>query len=169
MIKVAMQSVLSCAQDPAAVLTELNRILSGQQLRGQFVSAAYFWLDTQNRLALYSAAGHPPLMRWHEDRLERIQSNGLLLGIMADAGEYPVYAAPMKQGDRFLIYTDGLTEAENTHGDSFGDMKLEQVIRDNYGRSPSALSDELFFEINRWQPASVTQQDDVTLIIIDVV
>jgi len=66
MIKVAMQSVVSVAADPGAVLGGLNRVLSGQ-LRGQLVSAAYLWLDTENRTARYSAAGHPPLLRWSRD------------------------------------------------------------------------------------------------------
>jgi len=65
MIKVAMQSVVPCADDPGAVLRGLERALSGQ-LRGQYVSAAYLWLDTESRKALYSAAGHPPLLRWRK-------------------------------------------------------------------------------------------------------
>lgn len=167
MIKVAMQSVMSCAGDPGAVLRGLNRVLSGQ-LRGQFVSAAYLWLDTENRKATYSAAGHPPLFRWREGKLDRIESNGLLLGVMPDS-EYPVCEAPLNLGDRFLLYTDGLIEPENGLGEPFGDGRLEQVVRDHQSRPPSDLTDQLLSEIRNWQPASMTQQDDITLILIDVV
>ena len=62
MIKVAMQSVVACADDPPSVLRGVEGTLSSQ-LRGQFVSAAYLWLDTESHKALYSAAGHPPLLR----------------------------------------------------------------------------------------------------------
>jgi len=168
MIKVAMQSVVPCADDPAAVLCGLGHALS-EQLRGQFVSAAYLWLDTENRKALYSAAGHPPLLRWQEGKLERIQSNGLLFGVKRECDAYPVCTMPIQPGDRFLLYTDGVTEPENAHGDSFGDIRLEQVVRDNQWRSPSQLSDELLAEIRHWQPTSIAQQDDITLIVIDVV
>lgn len=167
MIKVATQSVVPYADDPGAVLRGLERALSGQ-LRDQFVSAAYLWLDTENRKALYSAAGHPPLLRWREGKLERIQSNGLLFGVNWECDAYPVCTMPIQPGDRFLLYTDGVTEPENAHGDSFGDIRLEQVVRDNQLRPPSELSDELLAEIRRWQPASITQQDDITLIVIDV-
>ena len=61
MLKVAMQSVLSSADNPREVLCRLNCILSAQ-LRGQFVTAAYLWVDTENYKASYSAAGHPPLL-----------------------------------------------------------------------------------------------------------
>ena len=167
MIKVAMQSVVPCADDPQAVLRGLARALSGQ-LQGQFVSAAYLWLDTEDRRALYSAAGHPPLLRWREGNLERIESNGLLFGVTAGEDAYPVCAMPIGPSDRFLLYTDGLTEPENDHGESFGDLRLEQVVRANEGRPSSELSDLLLAELRRWQPASVTQQDDITLIVIDV-
>jgi sigma-B regulation protein RsbU (phosphoserine phosphatase) len=167
MIKVAMQSVVPCAHDPRAVLNGLNRVLSAQ-LRGQFVSAAYLWLDAENRKALYSAAGHPPLLRWREGKLERIESNGLLFGVIRECDDYPVCAMPINPGDRFLLYTDGVTEAENAHGDFFGDIRLEQVVRDNQWHPPSELSDQLLSEIRRWQPAPVSQQDDITLIVIDV-
>jgi len=42
------------------------------------------------------------------------------------------------------------------------------VVRENQGRPPSALSDVLLAELRRWQPASTAQQDDITLIVIDV-
>jgi sigma-B regulation protein RsbU (phosphoserine phosphatase) len=168
MIKVAMQSVMACAHDPRAVLSGLNRVLFAQ-LRGQFISMAYLWLDVENRKALYSAAGHPPLLRWRQDKLERIESNGLLFGVRQECDDYPVCAMPLAPGDRFLLYTDGVTEPENAHGDSFGDIRLEQVVRDNHGRPPSELSDRLLSEICRWQPASMSQQDDITLIVIDAI
>jgi sigma-B regulation protein RsbU (phosphoserine phosphatase) len=167
MIKVAMQSVVSSAHDPPEVLRGLNRILSGQ-LRGQLISAAYLWLDTEIRKASYSAAGHPPLLCWREGKLERIESNGLLFGVRSDS-DYPVCEMPLHSGDRFLLYTDGVVEPENAVGEPFGDRKLEQVVRNNHSLPPSELSEQLLSEIRHWQPASVTQQDDITLIIIDVV
>jgi phosphoserine phosphatase RsbU/P len=167
MIKVATQSVVACAHDPREVLRGLNRILF-RQLHDQLVSAAYLWLDTENGKALYSAAGHPPLLRWREGKLERIESNGLLFGVIPDP-DYPVCDLPIHSGDRFLLYTDGVIEPENASGDSFGDWKLEEVVCNNQSRPPSELSDQLLIEIHLWQPAALAQQDDITLIVIDVV
>lgn len=167
MIKVAMQSVMHCAHEPGEVLRGLNRILS-PQLRAQLVSAAYLWLDTENRVASYSAAGHPPLLHWREGELERIESNGVLLGVLAEP-DYPVCAMHIKPGDRFLLYTDGVIEPENARGDSFGDCKLEQVVRGNHSRPASEFLNLLLSEIRQWQPASVDQQDDITLIVVDIV
>jgi phosphoserine phosphatase RsbU/P len=131
------------------------------------VTAAYLWLDTENRKALYSAAGHPPLMRWREGKLERIESNGLVFGVTPEP-EYPVCEMHINPGDRYLLYTDGVIEPENARDDSFGDHRLEQVIHDNQSRPSFELVDQLLSAIRQWQPASSAQQDDITLIVIDV-
>jgi sigma-B regulation protein RsbU (phosphoserine phosphatase) len=166
MLKVAMPSVAHRAQDPHAVLQGLNRMFVGQSPT-QLISAAYLWLDTQAQAARYSAAGHPPLLRWRQGRLERLDSNGCLIGVLPDT-DYPVLAVPIAPGERFLIYTDGVTEVENSRGEFFDEARLEQVFRENQSRPPGELSAELLRQIERWRPASVPQQDDITLVVIDV-
>jgi sigma-B regulation protein RsbU (phosphoserine phosphatase) len=166
MIKVATQSVEASANDPGEVLCGLNRILF-KQLHEQYVSAAYLWLDMERGKALYSAAGHPPLLRWREGALERIESNGLLFGVIPNP-EYPVREFAIRTGDRLLLYTDGLIEPQNVGGESFGDRKLEEVIRKNQSRPPAELLEQMLSNIRTWQPASLPQQDDITLVMIDV-
>jgi phosphoserine phosphatase RsbU/P len=172
MIKVAMQSVAAWTHEPSEVLRRLGAVLSGQ-LRDQYVSAAYLWIDTETHKARYSAAGHPPLFRWRaaDGALTRIESNGMLFGVdlgVASDGDYPVRDIPLASGDRFLLYTDGVVEPENVAGESFGDYRLEQIVRDNQSRPASELSDRLLAEVQAWQPASKSQQDDITLVVIDV-
>ena len=168
MIKVAIQSVAVHADDPAQVLGGLNRILSSEA-HGQFASAAYLWIDTENRSALYSAAGHPPLLCWRNTRgeMQRIESNGLLFGVAPDS-QYPVCSVPFEPSDRFLLYTDGVTETENAAGEAFGDRELERVVR-NYRMQPaSEVSRQVLCELQTWRPAAMKQQDDITLIVVDV-
>jgi len=166
MIKVAMQSVESCADDPRQVLRELNRILF-KQIHEQYVSAAYLWIDTERSKAWYSAAGHPPLLRWKDGKLERIESNGLLFGIIPDP-DYPVREFAIHSGERLVLYTDGLTEPQNARCESFGDRKLEEVIRKNQSHPPAELLQQMLAEVRAWPPGSQAQQDDITLMVIDV-
>lgn len=99
--------------------------------------------------------------------LQHIESNGLLFEVAEDS-EYPVCSLALESHDRFLIYTDGLVEPDNAGAESFGDRRLEQVVRDNRSQPASELIQQLLSELRRWQPASTSQQDDVTLIVVDV-
>ncbi|PYX40667.1 MAG: hypothetical protein DMG81_05535, partial [Acidobacteria bacterium] len=84
MIKVATQAANGCARDPAQVLGSVGSILN-RNVHGQLVSAAYLWIDMAARTATYSAAGHPPLVRWRKSdgTFTRIESNGLIFGVNA--------------------------------------------------------------------------------------
>jgi phosphoserine phosphatase RsbU/P len=168
MIKVAAQSVVSFSPDPSELLRRLRDIMSAQ-LQGQFVSVAYLWMDTESRTARYSAAGHPPLLFWRAggNSLSRILSNGLLLGVPIDS-VFPTREISFAPGDRFLLYTDGLSEPENSSGESFSDYRLERILRDNPSRPAAELSLLLLSEVRSWQPASTPQQDDITFLLIDV-
>jgi sigma-B regulation protein RsbU (phosphoserine phosphatase) len=168
MIKVAVQSVAASAHDPSELLRRLGGALQGH-LRGQYVTTAYLWLDTETRTARYSAAGHPPLLCWRAatGTVTRIESNGLLFGVAADS-DYPACAISFDLGDRFLLYTDGLTEPENATGEPFGDARLEEVLRECQAKPAEELARALLAAVTAWLPASVAQQDDITLLIIDV-
>jgi sigma-B regulation protein RsbU (phosphoserine phosphatase) len=166
MMKIAVQSIVLCAHSPADVLQGLNRMLFGQA-PDQFVTAAYLFIDTQNYKARYSAAGHPPLLLSRAGTLHRIESNGLVFGVTPQP-EYPVRNIPICPGDRLLLYTDGVIEPENSKGQPFGGFKLERVVLGTQMCSASELTDRLLTEIRAWQPASMAQQDDITLVVIDV-
>lgn len=168
MIKVATQAANGCVSDPAKLLRSIGSILN-KNVRGQLVSAAYLWIDMAARTAAYSAAGHPPLVRWRtaDGTFARIESNGLLFGVDA-ATEYPICEFPLVEGDRLLLYTDGVTEPENVAGQQFGDGRLEEAMRQSGTQSASAFSERLPEEIRAWQPSNAPQEDDITLILVDV-
>ena len=83
--------------------------------------------------------------------------------------DYPVCELAVTKGDRILLYTDGLIEPENSRGESFGERRLEEMIRKYQSASASDLVDQLLSEIRLWQPAANEQQDDITLVVVDVI
>jgi phosphoserine phosphatase RsbU/P len=166
MVKMAAQTVVPCAHSPGDVLQGMNRTLSGQS-SDHFVTAAYLFVDTENYTARYSAAGHPPLLLVRDGTVQRIQSNGLVLGVLPQS-EYPVCDIALSPGDRFILYTDGLIEPENANGQSFGDFQLEKVILDSHVCQPSDLVNRLLDNLRSWRPPSIGQQDDITVVLIEV-
>jgi sigma-B regulation protein RsbU (phosphoserine phosphatase) len=90
-----------------------------------------------------------------------------LFGIIPDP-EYPVCELAIRTGERLLLYTDGLIEPQNVRGEYFGDRKLEEVMCKNQSRPPAELLEQMLSEIRAWQPPSMPQQDDITLVVIDI-
>ena len=61
-----------------------------------------------------------------------------------------------------------MIEAENSRGEFFGEIRLQDVIGDNLLRPPAEFADALLSEITRWRPAGAPQQDDITIVVVDV-
>jgi sigma-B regulation protein RsbU (phosphoserine phosphatase) len=128
------------------------------------------WLDTGAGYARYSAAGHPPLLHWKavEGRLHPVECNGLLFGVDSN-WTYPECELKLECGDRLLLYTDGLIEPENARGESFGDRELGRVIEAGEALGAQDFAARLLTALSKWQPRSAAQQDDITLLVMDIV
>jgi sigma-B regulation protein RsbU (phosphoserine phosphatase) len=168
MVKVAIRAQRDWADDPARVLSGLNSILCGN-LQGQFVTAGYLYLDPGRGALAYAGAGHPPLLAWRgrEKKVESMEENGLMLGIFPE-GSYKSMVRPLEPGDRFVLYTDGITEAPSLSGEEFGMERFKSFLAEHAGRSAQELCDALVKHVTAWSGNSARQQhDDLTLIVVD--
>src|ERR1039458_7498365 len=121
MVKVAISTQHGLDGEPANVISGLNAILCNEA-GGQYTTAVYLYLDAVNKLGRYSAASHPASLLWRRSRqtIETLGEAGLLLGVRSDEA-YAESEFSFDKGDRILVYTDGLTEAENAAGQSLGE------------------------------------------------
>ena len=168
MVKVAIRAQRDWADDPARVLSGLNSILCGN-LQGQFVTAGYLYLDPKRGALAYAGAGHPPLLAWRarENKIESMEENGLMLGIFPE-GTYKGMTASLEPGDRFVLYTDGITEAPNLSGEEFGMERFKGFLAKHAGNSAQELCDALVKHVTAWSGnGSREQHDDLTLIVVD--
>ena len=169
MVKIAIHAQSERVRNPAEVLAGLNSILCGN-LEGQFVTAAYAFIDVAQRQLSYSAAGHPPLLLWRarEAKVQSIQENGLILGLFPGC-EYKTLKCTFDASDRFLLYTDGLVEAPNAAGEEFGSERLQNFLASHASSSAAAFCDELMAQITGWCGSTNGHSlpDDVTMVVID--
>jgi sigma-B regulation protein RsbU (phosphoserine phosphatase) len=167
MVKVAIAAQRLQADSPAAVLAGMNRTLQGQ-LGGQYATAAYLFLDREAGVMRYSAAGHPPLLRWRgaEAQAREIEENSLPLGMM-DIVHYGQLEQPLQVGDRFLLYTDGLLEATNAAGEFFDMERVKSAIADCAERSTERAADLIVEKTLGWTEGRAA--DDLTLVLVDCV
>ena len=166
MVKVAVAAQAPNADDPAQVLAGLNRVLA-PHVAGQFVTAAYIFVDTIRRVLTYSGAAHPAILIARSGGVvEEIEKNGLMIGPFSFAS-YENTTVQLGAGDLIVIYTDGITEAANPADEDFGGDRLRNALAANGGRGANEIADALMASVTRWSPGP--QQDDRTLVVIDVV
>src|SRR5246127_1296486 len=149
MLKIALSSQVGHASDPAKVLLGLNEALCGK-FQHHFVTAAYVFVDLENRTLTYAGAGHPPLLLWggHEG-LRSVEENGLFLGKFSFA-TYSSVVLPLKGGDRILLYTDGIPETTNPAGVEFGTDTFRQFLETEQSTSADHFADQLLEKLSGW-------------------
>jgi serine phosphatase RsbU (regulator of sigma subunit) len=169
MVKIAVTTQTGLDGEPAKVIAGLNSILC-RDARGQYATAVYVYVDETNRIGRYSVAGHPPPLLWRgsTQALHKLNETGLLLGVRFDEA-YTETEFTITPGDRLLLYTDGLLEAENSAGQSYGDFALGEFIEARQGLAAEPFVEQLLREVLDWsseigQPG---QLDDITLVVID--
>ncbi|HEY8152235.1 MAG TPA: PP2C family protein-serine/threonine phosphatase, partial [Vicinamibacteria bacterium] len=165
-VKVAIAAQKAQADRPAAVLVGMNETLAGR-LGGQYVTAAYLFLDREAGVMRYSAAGHPPLLRWRRDepRSHELEENGLPLGLM-DVAEYRELEQPLHTGDRFLLYTDGLVDATNAAGEFFTVERVKDVVAAGAHLTTEGAADLILEKTRGWADIAA---DDLTVVLVDCV
>jgi phosphoserine phosphatase RsbU/P len=165
MVKVALAAQRGHADSPAAVLAGMNQTLCGH-LAGQYVTAAYLFIDTRSHVIRYGAAGHPPMLCFtrRDGRADEIEQNGLVLGF--DAGtRYSEREQSLQRGERFLLYTDGLIEAAGGDDDLFGVERLKATLASAAGLEPQEVIDHLLTTVDTW--SGRPPNDDVTVVVVD--
>src|ERR1035438_964326 len=130
MVKVAVSTQCRSDGGPASIISGLNTVLC-KEAREQYVTATYLYLDTASGIGRHAAGAHPSPFLWRRraQTLEKLGDSGLLLGVRANE-TYDESEFNFERGDRLLLYTDGLTEAENAAEESFGETALPAFIRD---------------------------------------
>ena len=145
---------------PAEVAARVNGLVKENVEPGKFITFFYGILDETRRRFTYTNAGHnaPVLVRQSGEVL-RLEEGGAVLGVFAQ-WHYLQGEVQVGPGDRLVLFTDGVTEAENAAGEAFGEARLLEVLRANRGCSAQALRDRVVETVKRF--ASQPFEDDVT-------
>jgi phosphoserine phosphatase RsbU/P len=170
MLKISLAAQITRASKPAQVLSGINQTLLGK-FHHHYVTAAYVFIDAEEKTLTYAGAGHPPLLVFdHASQGAReVVENGLILGTFPDA-IYAQVELPLAPGDWIVLCTDGITEAKNPAGDQFGLGRLKECIHNRSGSSAEELAEHLLRELWQWteRPAGDELEDDVTLLALRV-
>lgn len=149
---------------PAAVCSRLNAFLCANVAPGKFVTFFYAVLDSENRTLTYENAGHCPALLVRSDGThELLSGQGAVLGVIPD-WPYRDSVINLNAGDKLLLYTDGITEAEDPQLEEFGEDRLLKESATGDG----ALSTQRHVMQSVSAFCNNNFRDDATLLVVSV-
>ncbi|MDD5066360.1 MAG: SpoIIE family protein phosphatase [bacterium] len=169
MVKTAIHIYAGKAEGPKDVLLSINQVIN-QHIGGEkFMTMLYLVWDPKTSSITYSSAGHEHILiyRGEKKELEVIQSGGIILGVkdeIADILEEKVIR--LKKSNKILLYTDGVTEAQEQGKTRYGLEQLTGSLK-RHGEKPAkeliqAIKDDVFRFIGTYP-----QYDDITLVVTE--
>ena len=162
----ALKSLASEHLSPADVSTRLNDLLYANTPLHKFVTAFYAVVNIADRTLTFTNAGHnPPLLVRRNDECFRLEAGGSVLGAFPNA-PFAEGQIQLQQGDRLVLFTDGLTEALDLSGEQFGEQRLEQLLCNYRHESVEDLKEIIFDVVGEF--CGHTFRDDAALMVIGV-
>jgi len=165
----SLRADLAGGASPAEALVRSNRTLIDDLERTElFISGFVVVFDPERRTLCYASAGHNPalLFRRRTQRVEAIETGGLLLGIMRDE-TYEERETTLGEGDVLLLYTDGIVEASAPDGLPFGMNRLCEIVQEEGSRPAHAILEAILRAV-RDHGAGRPMVDDVTAVVLKV-
>ena len=134
---IAAQTATS--RGPDAIVAGVNREICSRESFLPLASLFLASLNTATGVFNYCSAGHPSAFLLRADgHLETLSEGGMLLGAMCTA-PYVSGCFELDAGDVLLVYSDGITESENSQGEEFGDARLEEQLRGGHAGDANAV------------------------------
>ena len=166
MTQTVMRLVVRSGQDLQAEIKAANNLLVANNRETMFTTLFCGVIDVPSGTMTYCNCGHnPPLvLRRGESTFEPLRSCGPPLGIVDDFGYVPRSIA-LAPGDLLLLYTDGVTEAENVAAAQFGEKRLEQAILEMRGHPAREVVEHVIKRVTEFAKGA-PQSDDITCVAV---
>jgi serine phosphatase RsbU (regulator of sigma subunit) len=150
---------------PAELLRQVNRLVTRATKGENFVTFLYGLLDTRQHRFLLANAGHcyPAIVR-KGGTVTILEKSDLVFGFVEDVS-YGEIEIELEPGDLLVVYTDGLSEAQNPAGELFGEGHLEAALGAQRGATAHDVVTVLFDALDRFVGTSPAQ-DDTTVVAV---
>jgi sigma-B regulation protein RsbU (phosphoserine phosphatase) len=153
---------LLLSQDPAQTLFYVNKLLCEDNLQCMFVTVFIIAIDLMTGTALYANGGHnPPLLSQSNGPFQFMQlKKGVPLGVMEQSA-YSLSTLQLNPGDKFYLYTDGVTEAMNDREEQLGNERFLRTANQERELTPESFDNKIRRVIAEFV-GNAEQSDDIT-------
>lgn len=163
-VHAAIHAQVSAKTELNQAITSVNKYLAENTPANRFVTLFAAELEPETGRLTYINAGHnPPLVGRSNGNIDQLSAGGLPLGLMSFA-EYEIGQLDLGSGDALVVYSDGVSEANNLEGEEFGMDRLINVVRTNLGASAAGIRDKVESALSAFTQTAPAN-DDITLVI----
>jgi len=164
-----LQAVLNALIDSNSNLVDItsriNNLIHKNTNYDKFITFFIGMLNTVDNTFQYVNAGHNPPFFMHENgEMEMLESGGLILGMMPNA-PYEQGKVQLKPGDWIVMFTDGVTEAQDKDGEDFEEERLMRLMKKNKSATAEIMKNKILTAVKEYT-GDVPQGDDITLLIL---
>jgi sigma-B regulation protein RsbU (phosphoserine phosphatase) len=167
-IRHKLQECLKINPHPLEVVRRLNKV-GGYELRkcGAFATLCLLCYDgIAGRLSCVNAGHHPPLLL-SDGKVKVAQCRGVALGLLEDYLGSGVEEFFLAAGDAVVLYTDGVVEACGPGEQRYGQERLKEIVRLQYGAEADIMKKNILSDLETFT-RGFPQKDDVTLVVMKV-
>jgi len=168
LLAAAIQGILASSAEarlsPGEAMAGLNRTLVRRSIDRRFATIAFGQIDGDGRLKLTSAGHNPTYLLKADGTLSKLDKGGLMVGIFPGLSydEDQVVLAP---GDRLILYSDGVTEAESSSTEQYEEARLEECLRGSSTGTPDDIVRTLIESVRTFADG-YAQADDITVLVV---
>ncbi len=156
---------------PSLLLTDMNAMFYENVERGNFISMIFASIDMKNKVLSFSRAGHNPLLlKKPNNEVQVIKPTGIALGLEKGdvfAKTIAEHFINLDSGDYIVMFTDGITEAENNKAEEYGMDRLTEIINNGNFINAGELLELVYKDVQKFT-GKTPQHDDMTMIVIRV-
>lgn len=156
--------------DLSTVIADVDRMVFAASPKHLYASLFYGEYDAATRELRYVNAGQnaPIVLRWKGDQCQifHLESSAIPLGLFEDS-QFSSKVFPLEEGDVFVLYTDGITDAENPRRESWGLERFETLLQTCSDHKPEEIIERVVGEVLDFVQDG-SQQDDMTLVVVSV-
>lgn len=159
-----IQLLFAEGRELGEIATELNRHIHNWSAENKFATMIMVAIDPEHETIQFVNAGHNPCYLIVNGRIDLLKSHGLPIGIMSGT-RYKTQVRPFPPGSAVVLYSDGISEAEDIAGEEFGNERLEALLQEHIDSSAAMIRDEIASAVENFV-GEAPQKDDETLVIV---
>lgn len=170
MVDALLETFIYTEDSLSNMVIKLNQYLKPHLKPTMFMTMILLeWIPSESKLR-WVGAGHEYILLFHakEGRIESIKAGGLAVGMLPDNSKLVLeQEMTLEENDFVVLYSDGITEAKNVNGETYGLNRLQDLLK---GHCSSEITTQSIFEqiavdVGRFMEGQI-QLDDMTLIVM---